>query len=123
MSAHMVVEFNRGTTNRRAEFEDLKRSFLGIGRDWPVQEIRERMNTGEMDDLINYRKDAGPKMGQVLADDFKRAMDELGLTPDERKRIATYFINERAPSADDVKRLEKSVWKETVEFLTEILHS
>lgn len=114
-------EFDR-EKYRKEEFENLKLAFKGIGRDgWSTEEMRRRMNAGEVQDLIVYRKaDFGHNTGTVLAKDFARAMDDLQFTPDERKRVATYFISHRIGDIDE-KSLRESGWLETIEFLKGIL--
>jgi len=116
-------EFNRNRY-RQMDFDGLKVSFLGIGREkWSLEEIRRRMNKEEFQDLVNYRKtDFGNNMGQILADDFQKAMDELSLTAEERKRIAKYFLENRVGRVKDRLWLKhKDGWEETVNLLENVL--
>lgn len=103
---------------RAREFQDLKQAFLGIGRKmWSVDDFREQMNRGEVQDLINYRKADPVNTGITLADDYQRAMDELEMTLEERKRIARYFLTERIRP----ETVKGSGWEETVDMLIKIL--
>lgn len=110
---------------RKKDFENLKAGFIYISehRGWSLEKIHREMNKEKLQDLVNYRKaDPQENSGQTLADDFRRAMDELGLKKEERKRVAEYFLEKRVGRIKARLQLKsKDGWEETVEFLEGIL--
>jgi hypothetical protein len=109
-----MVEFKSNYV--KEQLLTLKNSLNFIaGNNLPPEKIDKAMEKQGLPDLVNYRSRGSLGIaGKELADDFKKALNELDLAPDRKNRIAQYLLYRIGGSKEDG-------WNETRDYIRTLL--